>query len=186
MENKKLNKRLVYCMILGIVLILLGVIIFIATDQNNKNMIDKQNTEIILTKYSVFEENAKLYNEKKGTFEDKVLGISVLTDIDLYHEEFVNYLNDYISSMDKIDEDAAELKDLCINHTYKDKQAISDCASFVLTYETAYNILVNEIKDYNTLMTNYNETYPNTSKSLYEEKYQTYLDFNGDGSYKGK
>lgn len=186
MDNKNLNKKLVYCMILGIILILLGVIIFIATDQNNKNMIDKQNTEIILSKYEVFKENSSLYNEKKGQFEDKVLGISLLTDIDLNYDEYVGYLNEFMSSMDKINEDAVELKELCINHTYKDETAIKDCASFVVTYETAYNILVNDIKEYNTLMTNYNETYPETAKALVEDKYSNYIDFNGDGKFEGK
>lgn len=186
MDTKKTMKRLIYCMILGIILILLGVVIFIATDQNNKNMIDKQNTEIIIEKFKLFSEDASLYNEKKGQFEDKVLGVSLLTDIDDNYDLFVSYLNEYISSMEKIDNDSIELKDLCINHTYKAEEAIKDCASFVLTYETAYNLLVNNIKEYNTLITNYNETYPATAKAVVEDKYQNYIDFNGDGNYVGK
>lgn len=186
MDTKKANKRSFYCMILGIILILLGVVIFIATDQNNKNMIDKQNTEIILERYKVFTEDASNYNEMKDQFEDKVLGISVLTEIDDNYEAYVNYLEEYIGSMDKIDEDSKELKELCINHTYKDENAIKNCARFVLAYETAYNLLVNGLKEYNTLITNYNETYPDTAKNVVEDKYTNYIDFNGDGNYVGK
>ena len=186
METKKSNKVLLYCMILGIILILLGVVIFIATDQNNKNMIDKKNTEIILEKYKLFTDDANNYNEKKEQFEDKVLGISVLTELNENYDVYVNYLEEYISSMDKMDEDSKELKELCINHTYKDENAIKNCASFVLTYETAYNLLVNGLKEYNTIITNYNNTYPDDTKNLVEDRYSNYMDFNGDGNYVGK
>lgn len=175
-----------YIFIVGIILVLLGVAIFIISDQNEKNMRDKENSEKIVAGFNQFSAAATVFSDKREEVYDTMFQDVILEDYAAQKESYDTLFDEYSKSLQDMDEAGKDLKELCPNHTYKDDDIVSKCSSYMTAYETSVNYFVKDMNLYNDQIKLYNETATEPIELYQNTQYSDYIDFNGDGTYLGR
>lgn len=172
--------------IVGVILVLLGVAIFIISDQNEKNMRDKENSEKIVAGFGNFSDAATVFSDKRVEVYDTMFQDVILEDYAALKESYDTLFNEYLKTLQDMDEAGKDLKELCPNHTYKDDDVVSKCSSYMTAYETSVNYFIKDMNLYNDQIELYNETAAEPIELYQNNQYSDYIDFNGDGTYLGR
>ena len=175
-----------YVFIVGVILVLLGVAIFIISDQNEKNMRDKENSEKIVAGFGNFSDAATVFSDKRVEVYDTMFQDVILEDYASLKESYDTLFNEYLKTLQDMDEAGKDLKELCPNHTYKDDDVVSKCSSYMTAYETSVNYFIKDMNLYNNQIKLYNETATEPIELYQNNQYSDYIDFNGDGTYLGR
>ena len=175
-----------YFFIVGVILVLLGVAIFIISDQNEKNMRDKENSEKIVAGFTNFSDAATVFSDKRVEVYDMMFQDVILEDYATLKESYDMLFNEYLKTLQDMDEAGKDLKELCPNHTYKDDDVVSKCSSYMTAYETSVNYFIKDMNLYNDQIELYNETAAEPIELYQNNQYSDYIDFNGDGTYLGR
>lgn len=181
-----LRKYLKFVFLAGVVLILSGVGVFIISDQNEKNMKDKENSEKIVASFGAFSESATVFSNKRLEVYDTIFQDVILEDYASNKESYDDLFNTYMETLQNMDEAGKDLKELCPNHTYKDSDVVSKCSSYMTAYETSVNYFIKDVNLYNDQIELYNKTASEPIALYQSDIYSDYIDFNGDGAYLGK
>lgn len=181
-----LRKYLKYFFLAGVILILSGVGVFIISDQNEKNMKDKENSEKIVASFGAFSESATVFSDKRLEVYDTIFQDVILEDYASNKDAYDELFNAYLKDLQNMDDAGKDLKELCVNHTYKDADVVSKCSSYMTAYETSVNYFVKDVNLYNDQIELYNKTALEPITLYQSELYSDYIDFNGDGVYLGK
>ena len=175
-----------YVFIVGVILVLLGVAIFIISDQNEKIMRDKENSEKIVAGFTNFSDAANTFSNKRLEVYDTMFQDVILEDYAALKESYDTLFNEYLKTLQDMDEAGKDLKELCPNHTYKDDDVVSKCSSYMTAYETSVNYFIKDMNLYNDQIELYNETAAEPIELYQNNQYSDYIDFNGDGTYLGR
>lgn len=175
-----------YVFIVGVILVLLGVAIFIISDQNEKNMRDKENSEKIVAGFGNFSDAATVFSDKRVEVYDTMFQDVILEDYASLKGSYDTLFNEYLKTLQDMDEAGKDLKELCPNHTYKDDDVVSKCSSYMTAYETSVNYFIKDMNLYNDQIELYNETATEPLELYQNNQYSDYIDFNGDGTYLGR
>ncbi len=132
--------------------------------KKDKEEAQKQESSV-QTNYAYFNEIAISFNEQKKKIDSLMQGV-YYTTLPEQNEYIVAALDEFHKIIEKMDEVAKNLQDLC-QVTYVNQQINNYCTSFLISYDTAVSLYQDTIADYNTLIEQYNEWRKSNSK--YEE-----------------
>lgn len=181
-----MKKYMIFSFVAGIILILLGVGIFIGTEQNEKNMRDAANTTTIVNGFNAFKEQALLFSNERSRIYAELFDVIIISEIPSQKQYYDETFNNYLNIVKELDNVSSDLKELCPNHTYKDKDLVSKCSSFITAYETSINYFIKDINTFNSNFELYNDR-SDVKLELYStEEYKDFIDYNGDGIYLGR
>ena len=93
-----------YVFIVGVILVLLGVAIFIISDQNEKNMRDKENSEKIVAGFGNFSDAANTFSNKRLEVYDMIFQDVILEDYASLKESYDTLFNEYLKTLQDMDE----------------------------------------------------------------------------------
>lgn len=185
MKSKKI--AIMIC-IIGILLIIGGLSFGCYTYLNRQSQQNKELENRVLSEYDIFKENVESFNELRSqTYYNEVAKNLYIESVESDYESWVEVIDRYTESVDKIENSSTFLKENCVNKYYSDEKVKNKCDSFVIAYETTMNYYTKDIISFNELITSYlKELNEEQDKiKLYEQKYD-FMDINLDGKFIGR
>lgn len=177
---KKATKIGITFVVLSVLVIGIGIIF--ATIVHKHNIMEENKKTIkdtfnnfslkLLTNYTLRDETTnKLANIKQETYKDE-------------HEEYAELLTKYNNNMNELKTDVATFEDKC-TYEYDSPEIGIYCKNYQVLYEVAVNIYVNNLTNYNNVITTYNQT-AEEDYELFTLVYQEQLDYNNNGIFENK
>lgn len=182
------KKVAVILSILGCLLIILGIVITNYTGINKKNneLKDKQNT--ILKDYNVITEKNDSFNSfRSGNYYNNVAKDLIYLPVEENYNKWITTIDEYTALVDELEKSSKNLKELCINEKYSNKEVDNACKSFIIKYETTINYYTKDIMAFNNIIEQYYRInlLPSNDIKPYPLKYN-FTDINTDGNFVGK
>ena len=179
-----MKKKIIVIIVVLILLIGLGVFIFLGVNRYKQDKkLAADNMAVIEKNYKELQNNVANYNQYRNDFGELVKDI-YLDSFKEKNDSYLELLNKYNDTMEKIDKNIANIKDKC-NRLYTDSEINKICNNYEKTYEKLVNIFIADVNKYNEKVNEYNE-YKNEEVSLFTIDYVDYMDYNHDGVYDGK
>jgi hypothetical protein len=192
-----------FSFILGFTFILSS-IIFVFTSQykDEKQEIIDAETKIvdeIFDIYELFKNKTEIFGETRDNLIEKISEYTAYyTNMaGSEYETIIEELTQYEKLVAELEDNAVYLKEHCISTTYSSSDANSKCNSYIINYEKTVNAFIGDITFFNSKIDEYNTWAKEENNELNEEKYQNlnkfesekynqYIDINGDGTYLGQ
>lgn len=188
------NKKIIISIIIVIIVVILTLIIynfFKNYQKDKKETQEKINT--IIDNYDLFKSQSNEITKERDNIYSEIFSNNYYEEMNNKIENFNNLLTNYENSIKKIDNDSKNLKIECKNIRIMNSEINQKCGSFNDNYEVIINLFVNDIEMFNKNIDDYNEWLnsnkidnKNPLKHYVSNNYNDYIDFNGDGTYKGK
>jgi len=187
-KPKSKKKMIVIISTLILILLALGVGLYFYVESFK---VDREKTLELMAEvnedYPGFSKSMTEFVNKRNDFYKKQEEI-FLEDISKNPSSWTNYIKEYETIIQNIENGSERLKKACVND-FGDITAKTECNQFRVNYESAHNYYITDIKVYNELVNKYNEwagsTYENLSK-VELVIYKDYIDYDEDGEYFGK
>ena len=154
---------------------------------------DKEATQLRMT---TVEDVYGTFGVQMDTFNDIRNHLYLTVFEDVYYDTL--YTNDlelkksfeqYEGVVDQLSKTATQLKELCSDVYFSEKDVNTMCKGYSEVYEQVMNAFVSDVALYNDNIDQYNQYQIDAAGSLRIEKYVTnkdYIDYNGDEEYSGK
>ncbi len=192
--KRKLKKKalIAICATLGVILIIGGGVFFFY--QGYKSDVAKTNEQIkkIKKEYDPFKEAVLAFSTERETIFNEVFSHKYFMDVNTNYEAWIEHFKTYESTIEKVEESAKELINLC-KYTYVDYEAKNKCEAFYILYEQSNNYFVKDIEEFEKFITEYNEWIDTLENGEYQKveefkakKTYQYVDLNHDQIYTGK
>ena len=159
----KKNKIIIIIVVVLLILSGIGFGIYKIIDSVKQDSLKVQaQVEEINEYYDSLNNNAKLFNEKKQEY-DTLMDKMYYTTVSKYNSEVLKVLKEYDAIIKNIIEDGNNLQEKCSVY-YRDADTMQKCNSYKISYESAMNVFISDVKRYNNFVENYNKwTKENTS-----------------------
>lgn len=180
------KKIIIVFLILGFVLIVLGTTSLVLVNINRKNNEKKKIEETILNDHETFKEKTDKFNKIREKYYNDVVNDLYPELVEENYEKWITVLDEYTSIVDEVETSSNNLKSLCVNKYYSNKDISNKCEAFVIAYETVINYYVKDINAFNDDLEKYRNTVEEEKEGIdnYKLKYN-YSDINDDGDFKG-
>ena len=180
------NKRIaVIILVVGILLIITGLSLGIYTYINKNNEKTKEYNRNILAEYDLFKNNIDSFNEMRTIYYNDVAKNLYPESVDEEYVDWLEILNSYTESIDKVEKSSKVLKEECVNKFHSNNDVKNKCDSFVIAYETVMNYYTKDVISFNETINAYLANKKDEDIKNYELKYD-YTDINLDGKFIGK
>ncbi len=182
---KKKTKIILIVSIIAMIFLIVG--LFIGNMKKDKKK-TQQVMEIILKESKEFENNVLSFNERREEVYTEIFIETYYDTIKENHDKWSNLLEEYETTIDKIENASKNLKKYCNGMYYSKAEVNQKCNDFSALYEEINNTFVSDIESYNKTIEEYNE-YAKENNVEAVSTYQTkkkYIDYNKDKSYSGK
>lgn len=183
MKNKKIQ---IIILVVGITLIIIGLSILIYSNIHEQNQNTKKKEETVLTSYNTFKGSTELFNTAWDKFQTAVSSDLFVESVEDDYDVWQESIKEYKKAVDLVENDSKELKKVCINNYYKNKDVQNKCDAFIIAYETTINYFVKDIDTYNQFIKEYKKDNDNKEVSEYVQDIYEYIDINEDGRFIGK
>jgi len=190
-EKKQMSKKkkiAITIVIIGTILITLGVFLYFYI---NSFKLDREQTLKLMAEvhedYPEFSKSMTEFVNKRNEFY-KMQEEIYLEDMGKNPSLWSNFINEYSSIIQKIEDGSKRLQKACVND-FGDITAKTECNQFRVNYESANNYYISDIKVYNELVKKYNEWANGSYENLKEVElkiHKDYIDYDEDGEYFGK
>lgn len=153
-----MKKGSLITIIVVVLVIIFGIVfgIFKVVDSIKKDQAKtEKQIEEINTYYESLNENAFAFNETKEKF-DTLMNKMYYETVFQSQKEITKILNEYDTIITKIKEDGQQLENRCSIY-YKNSDTMQKCNSYKISYESAMQVFISDVKRYNTLVKNYNK-----------------------------
>ena len=168
----------------SVVIIIVILVISVVVIGINKEKRDiNNNMEQIRKSYSFLTGSINKYNDIRTEYIDKT-SVLILDDFKDKHADFINILDQYNEVMKNIDSYISNINYRCM-YLYNDNEINNICNSYKGIYEKVVNLYVNDLNNYNNLITKYNE-YNEEKLPLYEMVHKDYIDYDNDSVFLGR
>lgn len=186
-----MKKRIIT--ISAVILIVLGLIIGGAIFIKNFNE-DKKKTlaimEQIKVKYKDFSPLVENFSEERAKFYTAKEELFFLESIDDNREEINTLMSEYNALVMNVHTSSAYLQENC-DRKYSSSSVNNTCNLFKQGYEAVMNYYITDIEIYNSLAQEYNEWITENDLAIEPlskqqfSLYESYIDYDKDGSYLG-
>lgn len=174
-----IKKIAIVALIMAVALIVTGNSILVYNLMQKEKIDLKKISASVKKDYSLFKKDIESFNKKREEYDEKVASNLFLETIEEY-DNWVEIINSYTKTINKIDEDARTLKEKCINKAYTDEDLKNKCSAFIIAYEESINSYVKDITGFNKEVSNIKIKLNEDNISEYEISYD-YVDINSDG-----
>lgn len=184
MKKRKIGLVL---LIIGIVLIIGGITSYIYINIIRDNNEQKRMENTILEDYEVFKTKTESFNTIRTNYSNDIVNDLFVENVEDNYDKWIEETNQYTKIVDEIENVSNNLKELCVNKFYSNKDVSNECTSFIISYETIMNYYTRDINNLNKTIDEYNNLKEKNKeeKELYNLKYN-YTDINEDGKFVGK
>ena len=189
MEGKK-KKPIGLILGLAFAALVLVIIIYVVINYtSDKNRTQERMAEVEEL-YQTFRDDVESFNEARDVVYQNVFQEAYYQTLKDNDESFKTYFATYLEALEKLDQDASNLEDKCINVLYPNVSVNNKCEAFVVGYEEATNTYISDVNLYNQYIEEYNQWLVDTSSTdtplKAVELDRDYLDYDGDRTYRGK
>ena len=178
-----MKKVAIVTLVLAIALIVTGNSLLVYNLMNKEELDLKKMTASIKKEYNIFKKDIESFNEKKEEYDEQVASNLFAETVEEY-DKWIEVIDSYTKTIDKIENDSHSLKQKCINKTYADEDIKNKCNAFVLAYEESINSYVKDIMGFNKELNDIKNNLKETKISEYDLSYD-YVDINSDGVTEG-
>lgn len=175
-------------LVIGILLIVLGICILVFRKNSFENKKQKELEETIIEKYTLFNKNIETFDEIRALYYSDINNKLLVENVSTSYKDWISFLDNYTSQVDKVEESSNYLKQECIEKEYSNQDILNTCKSFIIRYETVINYYTKDIISFNELLDKYRKELALTEESNikdYNLKYN-YVDIDLNGEFKGK
>ncbi len=184
-------KRKIIIFIVTIILLLIAFSIYhLVTSVKQDKEITEEKMQQILIAYESFNTAIQDFAKKREEYY-KSLENAFLEEFANKYNDWNNLITNYEKSIENVENSSEVLKENCIVQ-FADVNVNSKCTTFKANYEAAMNYYINDIKNYNKTVNEYNTwvseggyNYGKLNKGKFTI-YEDYIDFDKDGEYFGK
>ena len=189
-----MKKKILIGILIIVVLAAIGGVTMVIINKNEKDKKYEALKQEIIENYDTFKKNVETFLENRTAVYEQINSVSYFTELSSKYNDIIDAYKKYEESLKVIDDTSATLKEDCLNHTFKntDTDVNNKVEAFIINYEQAFNYFINDVKNINKQIDQYNDWVKNvqvTSKykeiARYESAYTEYVDLNGDGVFKG-
>ncbi len=190
------------CLVMGVSLILSGVVLMISNiykqNRNDKINDEKKIVDEILDVYESFKSKTEEFGEKRDIINAKISDyVSYYTGMEENYQMMQEVLTNYETLIGEVEDSAFYLKANCLNETYSNPNANSNCNSYIINFEKIVNTFVVDLQLLNSKIDEYNNWATSENEGLSDEdkhkilehfvstKYTDFIDVNNDGTYLG-
>ena len=175
---------------LGVFLILLGITTnFTMGFKQDKKEVSKR-MKVVNSTYEVFKQETQNFSQTRDNLYDNVFSELYFETLNLTINNCLIELQKYEQELDKVGLTAEKMKENCSNIYFPDSTTNTQCQTYALSYEEMVNYFINDIKQVNDNIEEYNKyNQENNTGVAPIQKYNTtkkYIDFNNDKKYSGK
>ena len=189
-----MKKKVLIGILIIVVLAAIGGVTVLIINKNEESKKYEALKQEIIENYEVFKKNVDTFLENRTAVYEQVNNVSYFTELSSKYEGIIDAYKKYEESLKVIEDTSTTLKEDCLNHTFKstDTDVNNKVEAFIINYEQAFNYFINDVKNINDEIDQYNDWVKNvqvTTKyktiAKYESAYTEYVDLNGDGVFKG-
>ena len=189
-----MKKKILIGILIIVVLAAIGGVTMVIINKNEKDKKYEALKQEIIENYDTFKKNVETFLENRTAVYEQINSVSYFTELSSKYNDIIDAYKKYEESLKVIDDTSATLKEDCLNHTFKntDTDVNNKVEAFIINYEQAFNYFINDVKNINDEIDQYNDWVKNvqvTTKyktiAKYESTYTEYVDLNGDGVFKG-
>ncbi len=189
-----MKKKVLIGILIIVVLAAIGGVTVLIINKNEESKKYEALKQEIIENYEVFKKNVETFLENRTAVYEQVNNVSYFTELSSKYEGIIDAYKKYEESLKVIEDTSTTLKEDCLNHNFKssDTDVNNKVEAFIINYEQAFNYFINDVKNINNEIDQYNEWVKNvqvTTKykaiAKYESAYTEYVDLNGDGVFKG-
>lgn len=178
---KKSGKKITILLIFASIMMIIAIILTIMN--YNKKTIEKNMTTIKET-YKILSNESSNNASIRISLTKKMVLKPNHDNYPEEHTEYLELLNKYDESVNKIINTVEELEPKC-KKEYEDASTEVFCRTYLGMYEETINTYVRTTSEYNDIIKNYNEK-NNGAYAPHPMIQNEYIDLNGDGYYAGK
>ena len=157
-------------------------------DNINKTNKEKERVEkTVLKDHKIFKDKTDKFNEIREKYYNDVAKDLYPELVEENYDKWITVLDEYTSVVDEVEKSSNNLKELCVNKYYSNKDISNKCEAFVIAYETVINYYVKDINSFNDELEKYRNTVDEEKEGINNYKLEyNYSDIDDDGEYKGK
>lgn len=184
--NKK--KFFILFTVVGTILVFLGILLAVITIVNKQNQEKKDTENKINVYYTGFKQYADQFADIRQSYTEAVTENLYPESVSEEYDNWLEAIDSYKKLVDQAIIPAENLRNLCIDKTYSNKDVENNCTAYIINYETIMNYFVKDLEEFNTFITDYLEDNDSSDVTTYDldtDKYN-YLDVNEDGKFIGK
>lgn len=189
-----MKKKILIGILIIVVLAAIGGVTMVIINKNEENKKYEALKQEVIENYETFKKNVEAFLENRTAVYEQVNSVSYFTELSSKYDGIIDAYKKYEESLKVIEDSSTTLKEDCLNHTFKstDTDVNNKVEAFIINYEQAFNYFINDVKNINDEIDQYNDWVKNvqvTTKyktiAKYESAYTEYVDLNGDGVFKG-
>lgn len=175
---------------LGVICITLGLITnFTVGLRQDKKEVKKRMTTVNST-YKIFKREVQDFSTTRDNLYDNVFSELYFETLNLTIDNCLTELQKYEEVLDKLEPTVNKLKENCKDVYFPNADTNIKCQTYAITYEEMVNSFINDIKQVNQNIEDYNKYNEENNTGIPPiQKYNTtkkYIDFNNDKEYAGK
>ena len=189
-----MKKKILIGILIIVVLAAIGGVTMVIIKKNEETKKYEALKQEIIEKYDTFKKNVEAFLENRTAVYEQINSVSYFTELSSKYNDIIDAYKKYEESLKVIEDNSTTLKEDCLNHTFKstDTDVNNKVEAFIINYEQAFNYFINDVKNINDEIDQYNDWVKNvqvTTKyktiAKYESTYTEYVDLNDDGVFKG-
>lgn len=189
-----MKKKILIGILIIVVLAAIGGVTMVIINKNEKDKKYEALKQEIIENYDTFKKNVETFLENRTAVYEQINSVSYFTELSSKYNDIIDAYKKYEESLKVIEDNSTTLKEDCLNHTFKstDTDVNNKVEAFIINYEQAFNYFINDVKNINDEIDQYNDWVKNvqvTTKyktiAKYESTYTEYVDLNDDGVFKG-
>ncbi len=189
-----MKKKILIGILIIVVLAAIGGVTMVIINKNEKDKKYEALKQEIIENYDTFKKNVETFLENRTAVYEQINSVSYFTELSSKYNDIIDAYKEYEESLKVIEDNSTTLKEDCLNHTFKstDTDVNNKVEAFIINYEQAFNYFINDVKNINDEIDQYNDWVKNvqvTTKyktiAKYESTYTEYVDLNDDGVFKG-
>lgn len=189
-----MKKKILIGILIIVVLAAIGGVTMLIINKNEENKKYEALKQEVIENYDVFKKNVETFLENRTAVYEQINSVSYFTELSSKYNSIIDAYKKYEASLKVIEDTSTTLKEDCLNHTFKssDTDVNNKVEAFIINYEQAFNYFINDVKNINNEIDQYNEWVKNVQVTTeykaiakYESAYTEYVDLNGDGVFKG-
>lgn len=156
----------------------------------------KQDQELTQARMIVVNDTFEEFNAGVSAFELERDSLYTEALGNLYYDTLMNEdvnlknkLNNYEGIVDEIITKVGEMDNLCKDVYYPDSEVNNKCKNYKIIYEQVANYFVDDLKLYNSTISEFNTQQTSLGSNVVLGEYKTtksYVDYNNDGVFEGK
>ena len=178
---KSKNKRILIAIIA--IAIILGsiIIIFIKNIKEDNNELNNLMEKITISNNRL-EDNIEAYNQNREKL-SSLLDNYYLEMLSNDYDQYINILKEQQNIITSIYANIEELATNCQDKLFSKPEIINICNNYEIYYETVVNIYINDEKQINNMIENYNQDTATPLDKYNSTNLTDYIDYNKDGKY---